>query len=63
MAALEYIRKYGSGTFDAQSKKIENDVMDIEYCIMACMTNHLASHDSNLIDMYKFTNPNGCVLS
>jgi len=63
LAAIDYIRKYGSGTIDAQSKKIKQGVMDIEYCILACLANNLASRDTELINMYTLANPEGTVFN
>lgn len=62
IAAVEYIRKYGSGTIDAQSKKIENDVVDIEYCILGTLADALASGDSTLKEMYLLSKPGGAII-
>lgn len=63
MTAIEHIRKYGSGNLDAQGKRIENDVMDIEYCVQATLADGLASRDTRLKAIFERCKPDVYVIS
>ncbi|VAV84888.1 hypothetical protein MNBD_DELTA01-582 [hydrothermal vent metagenome] len=62
LAVLEYIRRYGSGNSEAISKKIENDFLDIEYCILACVVCGLASRDRMMREMFQRLCPEGTLM-
>lgn len=63
LAALEYVRKYGDGNSEAISKKIENEFLDLDYCITALLVGALASRDISMIERFKHINPKGIVIS
>lgn len=61
-AALDYVRKYGDGNEKAISKKIENEFLDLDYCITALLVGALASKDNGMIDRFKNIRPDGIVI-
>lgn len=63
LAALDYVGRYGDGNMDAISKKIENEFLDLDYCITALIVGGLASKDNGMIDRFKRIRPNGIVLN
>lgn len=62
LAALDYVCRYGDNKPDAISKKIENEYLDLEYCITALLVGALASQDNGMITRFKSIKPNGFVL-
>lgn len=61
-AALEYVRQFGDGNFTAISDKIENEMLDLDYCVTALLFGALASHDTGLIEKFKRLRPSGIVI-
>ncbi len=57
------MRKYGPGNSEAKSKKIENDFLDIEYCITGAVVGCLATRDKKMASMFNGVNPNGVLIS
>lgn len=43
LAALDYYKKYGNLAFSNPHKKIENEYIDLEYCLVGCLCGALAS--------------------
>lgn len=62
VAALDYVFKYGDNNPDALSRKIENEYLDLEYCITASLVGALASQDKRMIARFKSIRPDGFVL-
>jgi hypothetical protein len=63
LAALEYVRMFGDGNSAAISAKIENEILDLDYCITALLVGALASHDNRLIEKFEKILPTGIVIS
>ena len=62
VAALDYVFMYGDNNPDALSRKIENEYLDLEYCITASLVGALASQDKRMIGRFKSVRPDGFVL-
>jgi len=63
IAALDYVGKYGDNNPLIVSKKIENEYMDLEYCITALMVGALASYDKGMIQRFLSILPEGKVIN
>lgn len=63
IAALDYVGKYGDNNSDIVSKKIENEYMDLEYCITALIVGALASYDKGMINRFLSILPEGKVVN
>jgi hypothetical protein len=61
-AALEYVRLYGDGNSAAISDKIENEMLDLDYCVTALIVGALASHDKGLIERFRSLRPAGTIV-
>jgi hypothetical protein len=61
-AALEYVRMFGDGNATAISSKIENEMLDLDYCVTALMVGALASYDTGLIEKFTRLRPTGTVI-
>jgi hypothetical protein len=61
LAALDYVRRYGDNNPNAVSKKIENEYLDLEYCITGLLVGALASQDNRMITRFKSIKPDGFV--
>lgn len=53
LAAVEYIRRYGPNNTSAKIERVENDFLDIEYCITGAQVGALASRDNRVREMFK----------
>jgi hypothetical protein len=62
LAALDYVFRYGDNHPDAVSTKIENEYLDLEYCITALLVGALASQDKQMIARFTSLRPDGFVL-
>lgn len=61
-AALEYVRMYGDDNSTAISKKIENEVLDLDYCITALVIGALASRDCGMKERFMLMRPDGIIV-
>jgi hypothetical protein len=61
-AALEYVRVFGDGNSTAISDKIENEMLDLDYCITALIVGALASYDTGLIAKFTSLQPTGTAI-
>jgi len=61
-AALEYVWKYGDGNSAAVSRKIENEFLDLDYCVTALIVGALASRDNGMIEKFRCMRPDGTVI-
>ena len=59
--ALEYIRKYGPDS-NVISGKLENEILDIDYCITGSLAGCLASKDKKIREIFRIMCPNGRLL-
>jgi hypothetical protein len=50
LSALEYIRRYGIAQDAISSKRIENDVVDMQYQVMALLAGRIATRDQAMRD-------------
>lgn len=48
LAALEYIRRYGIGNPNVDAKRLENDVVDMQYQVMALLAGRIATRDQGM---------------
>lgn len=62
MAALDYVKIYGDNNPESISKRIENEYLDLEYCITALLVGALASRDRIMVKRFKSIKPNGFVV-
>lgn len=63
LAALDYLFQFGDNNPNAVSKKIENEYLDLEYCITALVVGALASQDKKMIARFTSIKPDGIVIS
>lgn len=63
LAGLDYIFKYGDVITPFVSKKMENDFLDLEYCLAGCVVGAIATSDSAMQERFKSIIPQGVVLS
>lgn len=63
LAALDYVCMYGDNNAEAVSSKIENEYLDLEYCITALLVGALASRDNGMIKRFKSIKPDGAVIN
>ena len=56
--AIEYIRKYGPDP-NMISGKLENEILDIEYCITGSLAGCLASRDKKIREIFRRMSPQG----
>jgi hypothetical protein len=63
VTALEYIRKYGKESKDLITKRLENDYLDIEYCITGTISDGLATRDKTMATFYNLLCPNKALIS
>lgn len=61
LAAVEYVRRYGSGAADVRAMRVDNDVIDMEYCILGSLTGALATRDAGLMELFRLARPDGVV--
>ena len=62
LAALDYVFRNGDNSPYAVSTKIENEYLDLEYCITAVLVGALASQDKRMIARFRSIRPDGFVL-
>ena len=63
LAALEYIKKYGRESQPTVTKRLENEYLDIDYCIVGTLSNGLATRDSTMAKFYNLLCPEKRLLS
>ena len=63
LAALEYIRKYGKESQPTISKRLENDYLDIDYCIIGTLSDGLATRDTTMAKFYNLLCPEKTLIS
>lgn len=61
LAALEYIRRYGR---DSQPpERLENEFLDIDYCIIGTICSGLATRDATMAKFYRLLCPDKDIIS
>ena len=63
MAALDYFRKYGEREMSSETNKIENEYLDLEYCLIGCLVGSIATHDKGMAKRFQALCPSGNVFS
>lgn len=63
LAALEYIRKYGKESQSMITKRLENEYLDIDYCIIGTISDGLATRDTTMAKFYKLLCPEKALIS
>lgn len=63
LAALEYIRKYGKEPQSMISKRLKNEYLDIDYCIIGTLSDGLATRDTTMARFYNLLCPEKALIS
>lgn len=63
LAAIEYIRKYGKESQSMITKRLENDFLDIDYCIIGTLSDGLATRDKTMAKFYNLVCPEKALIS
>ena len=63
LVAIEYIKKYGKESKDVITKRLENDYLDIEYCIIGTIADGLATRDKAMATFYNLLCPDKDLIS
>lgn len=63
LAAIEYIRKYGKNFSGTVTKRLKNERLDVDYCIIAALADGLASRDKTMGNFFKLLCPEKIFLS
>jgi hypothetical protein len=61
-AALEFTARYGADATNVTSKRLHNDVLDVEYLIAASMVGAFASRDIQSRKFFKLACPDGVLI-
>ena len=61
-AALGYVSQFGDENSAAISKRIENEMLDLDYCVTALLVGALASRDHGMIDKFTRIRPDGIIM-
>ncbi len=62
VAALDYFRKYGARDVSSETTKVENEYLDLEYCLVGCLVGAIATKDSGLSERFLALCPSGKLL-
>lgn len=63
MAALDYFRKYGEKEMSSKTTKIENEYLDLEYCLIGCLVGSIATRDKGMAERFLALCPSGKIFS
>jgi hypothetical protein len=63
IAALDYFRKYGEKEMSSETTKIENEYLDLEYCLIGCLLGSIATQDKGMEKRFLALCPSGKVFS
>jgi len=63
LAAIEYIRKYGKESQTMITKRLENEYLDIDYCIVGTIADGLATRDKTMAKFYNLLCPDKALIS
>ncbi len=62
VAALDYYKRYGNLAFSNPNKYIENEYIDLEYCLVGCICGALATRDGVMASRFKALRENGLLI-
>lgn len=62
LAALDYFRKYGESDVSSETTKVENEYLDLEYCLIGCLVGAIATKDKGMSERFLTLCPSGKVL-
>jgi len=63
IAALDYFLKYGEKEMSSKTTKIENEYLDLEYCLIGCLVGSIATYDRGMAKRFQTLCPSGKLLS
>ncbi len=63
LAAIEYIRKFGKEPPSMITKRLENEYLDLEYCVIGTLCDGLATRDRTMAAFYKLLCPDKALIS
>jgi hypothetical protein len=63
MAALDYYRKYGEKEMSSETTRIENEYLDLEYCLIGCLVEAIATQDKGMRKRFLALCPSGKVFT
>lgn len=63
VAALDYLLKYGERDVTSLTTKVENEYLDLEYCLVGCLVGAIATKDSGMSERFLAVSPLGKVLA
>lgn len=63
LASLDYFRKYGERDVSSETTKVENEYLDLEYCLVGCLVGAIATQDDGMSTRFLALHPSGKVLS
>jgi hypothetical protein len=63
LAGIEYIRKYGKESQAMITKRLENEYLDIDYCIIGTLSDGLATRDRTMAKFYNLLCPDKALIS
>jgi len=63
LAALENIRKYEKESQSMITKRLENEYLDIDYCIIGTLSDGLATRDTTMAKFYNLLCPEKALIS
>ncbi len=62
VASLDYFRKYGERDVTSLTTKVENEYLDLEYCLVGCLVGVVATQDPGMSGRFLALCPSGRVL-
>lgn len=62
VAALDYFLKYGERDVASLTTKVENEYLDLEYCLVGSLVGAIATKDSGMMERFLAVSPLGKVL-
>jgi hypothetical protein len=63
IAALDHIQRYGVGSTLDNARDLDNEVIDLQYRVMAALTGAFATRDHRNIDAFRLVQPHGVLVS
>jgi len=61
VTALDYFHKYGEREVSSETTKIENEYVDLEYCLIGCLVGAIATQDKGMAKRFLALCPSGTV--
>ncbi|HXO43336.1 MAG TPA: hypothetical protein VN999_17935 [Thermoanaerobaculia bacterium] len=63
IAALDHIQRYGVGSTLDNARDLDNEIIDLQYRVMAALTGAFATRDNRNIDAFRLVCPHGVLVS